>query len=148
MASQRAVVAALSDALWNDADGDEVMYDTLPGGRFSAFDAGDSGLLTQLTAAQADTALYHKDNVVSVAEGVFFNVRLLGEDRYANGDRSLGVHNPLLYQQLLATSIDQLKARYALPVPPAVQLLVDQTLRHVAQVRGRAVPAATRVSSR
>jgi predicted CXXCH cytochrome family protein len=148
MASQRAVVGALTDALWNDADGDEVMFDTLPGGKFSAFDPGDTGLLTQLSAAQADTAYYYKDNVLSVAEGVFFNVRLLGEDRYANGDRSLGVHNPLLYQQLLATSIDQLKTRYGLPVPPAVQLLVDQTLRHVAQLRGRTVRTASQVSSR
>ena len=148
LASQRAVVAALADALWQDNDGDEVMYDTLPGGRFSAFDAGDTGLLTQLSAAQADTAYFHKDNVVSVAEGVLFNVRLLGEGRYANGDRSLGAHNPLLYQQLLASSISQLKARYGLPVPPAMQVLVENTLRHVAQARGRPVPAGARISSR
>lgn len=147
VASQRAVVAALADALWKDNDGDQVLYDTLPGGRFGAFDAGDTGLLTQLTAAQADTAFNFKDGKVSVAEGVLFNVRLLGEDRYANGDGSRGAHNPLLYQQLLATSIDQLKARYGLPVPPAVQQLVDQTLLRVAQARGRPV-SAVRVSSR
>jgi len=76
-----------------------------------------------------------------------FNVRLLGEDRYANGDGSLGVHNPLLYQQLLATSINQLKSRYGLPVPPAVQALVDQTLQRVAAARGRPAPSM-RVSSR
>lgn len=153
VASQRAVVAALADALWKDNDGDESLYDTTattpgPGGRFKNFDVGDTGLLTQLDSATADTAFNYKDNKVSVAEGVLFNVRLLGEDRYANGDRSLGVHNPLLYQQLLATSIDQLKTRYGLPVPPAVQALVNQTLQHVAQVRGRPVPPATRVSIR
>jgi hypothetical protein len=148
MASQRTVVGVLADALWNDVDGDEVLYDTIPGGKFLRYDPGDTGLLTQIDSAHSDTAFNYKDNVVSVAEGVLFNVRLLGEDRYANGDRSLGVHNPLLYQQLLATSIDQLKTRYGLPVPPAVQLLVDQTLRHVAQVRGRTVRTASQVSSR
>jgi predicted CXXCH cytochrome family protein len=151
-ASQRAAVGALVDALWKDTNGNQKLFDTTasspgPGGRFAGFDAGDTGLLTQLSAAQADTAFNYKDNVVSVAEGVLFNVRLLGENRYANGDGSLGVHNPLLYQQLLATSINQLKARYGLPVPPAVQALVDQTLQHVALVRGRPIPAV-RVSSR
>jgi predicted CXXCH cytochrome family protein len=146
-ASQRAAVGALADALWKDTDGDQVLYDTIPGGKFKGFDAGDTGLLTQLDSAHADTAFNYKDNVVSVAEGVLFNVRLLGENRYANGDGSLGVHNPLLYQQLLATSINQLKSRYGLPVPPAVQALVDQTLLRVAAARGRPMPAA-RVSSR
>jgi predicted CXXCH cytochrome family protein len=145
VASQRAVVAALADALWDDNDGDESPYDTIPGGKFLRFDIGDTGLLTQLDSAQADTAFNYKDGKVSVAEGVLFNVRLLGEDRYANGDGSKGAHNPLLYQQLLATSIDQLKSRYGLPVPPAVQLMVDQTLAHVARVRGR--PLA-KISSR
>lgn len=148
LASQRAVVKALSDALWQDNDGDQVLYDTIPGGKFQRYDVGDTGLLTQIDSASSDTAFNYKDNVVSVAEGVLFNVRLLGEDRYANGDRSLGAHNPLLYQQLLATSIDQLQTRYGLPVPPAIRTLVDQTLRHVAQARGRPVRATTRVSSR
>lgn len=142
MSSQRAVIGQLADALWKDVDRDTVMYDTLPGGRFGAFDAGDTGLLTQLTAAQADTAFNFKDGKISVAEGVFFNVRLIGEARYANGDRSLGVHNPLLSQTLLSISIDALKQRYGLAVPPAVQAVVDQTLRRVAKVR------ASRVSSR
>ncbi len=140
--AQRAVIGQLADLLWKDVDRDVVMYDTLPGGKFASFDPGDTGLLTQLTALQADTAFNFKDKNISVAEGVFFNVRLIGEARYANGDRSLGVHNPLLSQVLLATSIDALKTRYGLPVPPAVQALVDQTLRHVAQAR------AAQVSSR
>jgi predicted CXXCH cytochrome family protein len=144
MQSQRSVIAALADALWKDNDGDQSMYDTLPGGKFANFDAGDTGLLTQLSAQQADTAYNYKDNVVSVAEGVLFNVRLLGENRYANGDRSLGVHNPLLYQLLLSNSIDQLKTRYGLPVPPAVQQLVDQTRLHVRLARSK----ASQISSR
>ena len=148
VASERAAIGVLADLLWKDNDGDEVPYDTLPGGRFANFDAGDTGLLTQLSAAQADTAFNFKDGKVSVAEGVLFNVRMIGEDRYANGDRSLGAHNPFLSQQLLAASIDALKTRYGLPVPPAVQALVDQTLRRVAQARGRLAPPATRVSSR
>jgi len=146
VAAQRAVIKTLADALWADNDGDQVLYDTLPGGNFGSFDPGDVGLLTQLSAAQADTAFNFRrlPREVSVAEGVFFNVRLIGENRYANGDGSRGAHNPLLAQTLLATSINELKARYALPVPPAVQALVDETLRHVAQLRGRPVAGVSR----
>ena len=147
VAAQRGVIQVLADALWDDNDGDQVLYDTIPGGNFGSFDPGDAGLLTQLTPEQADTAFNFRrqPRVVSVAEGVHFNVRLIAENRYANGDGSRGAHNPLLAQTLLATSINELKARYGLLVPPAVQSLVDQTLRNVRQAR---MKAAARLSSR
>jgi hypothetical protein len=65
-----------------------------------------------------------------------FNVRMIGEDRYGQGDGSFGAHNPLLTATLLTNSINALKAQYPyLPVPPAVQALVDRTMQRVAQAR-------------
>ena len=68
----------------------------------------------------------YKDNVITEAEGVLFNVRMIAEGRYANGDGSFGVHNPFLAQSLLTASIDVLKARYGLAVSPRVQALIDR----------------------
>ncbi|HTR21674.1 MAG TPA: cytochrome c3 family protein [Gemmatimonadales bacterium] len=142
MASQRAIVGALADALWKDSNGNQVLYTTgsgasahCPSSPFTAFDPGDTGLLTELSAAQADSALCASDGVVSVAEGAYFNVQLVGENRYANGDGSFGVHNPLLTQQLLATSVTAVQNRYGVLAPPAVRDLVNQVLRKVEAVR-------------
>ena len=139
MASQRAVVAALADALWKDNNGNQVLYTTGTTASaycattpFKAFDPGDTGLLTELSAAQADTAFCTADNLVSVAEGVYFNVQMIGENRQANPDGSFGVHNPLLAQQLLATSVTAMQNRYGVFAPPAIQQIVAQVNQKVA----------------
>ncbi len=139
MASQRAVIGALADALWKDANGNQVLFTTNAGASafcksnsFAAYDAGDTGLLTELTTAQADTAFCTTDGVVSVAEGVLFNVRMVGENRYANADGSFGVHNPLLAQQLLAVSVTAMQNRYGVFAPPAIQQIVAQVNQKVA----------------
>ena len=148
MTSQRAVVAALADALWKDNNGNTTLFTTastsLTGGckaagtatsitAFKAFDPGDTGLLTELSAAQADTAFCTGDGLVSVAEGVFFNVRMVGENRYGgHADGSYGVHNPLLIQQLLATSVTAMQNRYGVFAPPAIQQIVAQVNQKVA----------------
>jgi len=51
---------------------------------------------------------------------------MIGENRYGNGDRSFGAHNPFLAQSLLTASIDALKARYGLALTPQVQALLDR----------------------
>jgi predicted CXXCH cytochrome family protein len=135
LSSQRADIAVLADQIWTDTDGDQVLYDTTSAGLFSAFDPGDTGLLTQIP--DPVTAINHKDPQISVAEGALFNVRLVGEDRYANGDRSRGVHNPFLSAALLAASIDALQSTYALSVrlPPEAQAVLDRLNRKLQQRR-------------
>jgi hypothetical protein len=125
--SQRADLATLADQLWTDTDGDEVLFSTNPDGSFLAFDPGDTGLLTQIPdpAAAFSTA----DLQISVAEGALFNLRLVGENRYANGDRSKGVHNPFLSVALLAASIDAVDATYfpsGAVISPKAQGLLDR----------------------
>jgi predicted CXXCH cytochrome family protein len=127
LSSQRADIEVLADILWNDADGDEVLYDTLATGEFGAFDAGDTGLLTQIPNPTVE--INHKDRIVSIAEGALFNARLVGEDRYANGDRSKGVHNPFLSTQLLAASIQAVQTTYglgAVKLTPEAKALLDR----------------------
>lgn len=113
--ANRSVVALLADQIWID--------NTLTG-TIGSPDAGDQGLLALIPTTEYNTT----DNFITVAEGVLFNVRLIGEDRYANGDRSKGVHNPFLAQALLAASIQALNATYGpFPAPPAaVQQTIDQ----------------------
>ncbi|HTR21675.1 MAG TPA: multiheme c-type cytochrome [Gemmatimonadales bacterium] len=155
MESQRAVVAALADALWKDNNNNQVLFTTGAGsstryckgtsGCFAAFDPGDTGLLTELSAAQADTAFTTADAIVSVAEGVFFNVRLVGENRYGgHADGSFGVHNPLLTQQLLSVSVTAMQNRYGVFAPPAIQQMVAQVSQKVAAFKA----SQGRVSSR
>ena len=109
--ANRNIVRLLADALWVDANGNQVLYTTDPAtGAANAFDPGDTGLLTQVPVTEFNP----KDNLITDAEGVYFNVQLIGENRYGNGDRSFGAHNPFLAQSLLTASIDALKARYGL----------------------------------
>ncbi len=133
--SQRATVKILADQIWTDSDGDQVLYDTTATGAFNAFDPGDTGLLTQIPDPL--TQINHKDNVVSIAEGALFNARLVGEDLYANGDRSKGVHNPFLARDLLAASINSLKATYGLSVrlSPEAQAILDDVDRRLLRTR-------------
>lgn len=54
-------------------------------------------------------------STVTPAMGANFNVFTFGENRYANGDKSLGVHNPFLARALLAASINEVQTAYGLP---------------------------------
>jgi predicted CXXCH cytochrome family protein len=143
LSSKRLDIAVLADQIWTDTDGDQILYDTTATGAFNAFDPGDTGLLTQLP--DPVTAINHKDNQVSVAEGALFNVRLVAENRYANGDRSKGVHNPFLSTALLAASIQALQATYGLSIrlDPDAQVILD---RENAKLQQRRVtgPISTR----
>ena len=88
--ANRNIVRLLADQLWVDANGNQALYVTDPVSHVTSFDPGDTGLLTQVPVTEFNTA----DNAITDAEGVYFNVQLVGENRYANGDRSLGAHNP------------------------------------------------------
>jgi hypothetical protein len=132
--NHRANVATLSDLIWTDTDGDQVLYETNEDGSFAAFDAGDTGLLTQITDPAIN--LNPNDDSLSVAEGAVFNVQLIAEGRANNGDRSKGVHNPGLSTALLGASINALQDTYglSLQVPPETRALLDRVRRQF-QVR-------------
>ena len=127
----RATVATLADLIWTDTDGDQVLYETNEDGSFAAFDAGDTGLLTQITDPAIN--LNPNDDSLSVAEGVLFNMQLIAEGRASNGDRSKGVHNPGLSTSLLGASITALQTVYSLSlrVPPETQALLDRVNRQL-----------------
>jgi predicted CXXCH cytochrome family protein len=111
--ANRAVLATLANQLWVDVDAS------------GSVNAGDTGLLPQVPTNQFSTT----DGKITIAEGALFNMRLIAEGRYANGDKSMGVHNPFLAQALLAASIDAVSDTYALtPPPPAVRALIRQVL--------------------
>jgi predicted CXXCH cytochrome family protein len=135
LGSQRTTIENLADQLWVDADGDQVLYDTTATGAFNAFDPGDTGLLTQIP--DPVTQINHKDNVVSIAEGALFNARMIAENLYANADRSKGVHNPFLSRDLLAASINSVKATYGLSLraSPEVQAILDDVDRRLLRTR-------------
>jgi predicted CXXCH cytochrome family protein len=119
----RGIVQDLADELWVDANGNQVLYTTDPAtGSPNGFDPGDTGLLTQVPITEFNS----KDNVITDAEGAYFNVQLVGENRYSNGDRSFGAHNPFLSSALLNASIEALQARYGLLVSPKVQALMKR----------------------
>ncbi len=137
ISAQRAILKVLADQLWKDVDGDQVFitYGTNKIG--SAYDAGDTGLLRQVPLTEYN----YGDNKISVAEGALYNAELVGEGLYANGDRSLGVHNPFLAQALLAASINALKAQYGLPVSPQVEAILERVNEHLP--KPRIVPVQT-----
>jgi predicted CXXCH cytochrome family protein len=99
--SLRTQLATLADQLWVDSDNDEVV-DAAP---------TDGGLLA-IIKRDFPTAINPNDDVISPADGAEFNVKLLGEDRYGNGDKSYGVHNPFLAKALLAANIAELQQTY------------------------------------
>jgi predicted CXXCH cytochrome family protein len=136
IASIRSTLAGLIDPVWIDTDGD--------GGLTPGVDVGlfpDAILSGKIPATEFSTT----DNKTTVAEGVLFNLRLYGEDRYPNGDRSHGVHNPVQAVPLIVASIAELNAEYGpLPVPPALQQKLDAALKNIPR-RGE---AARRMSLR
>ncbi len=112
-AANRATLNTFANQIWVDVNGD------------GNVNAGDTGLLTEVASTEFSTT----DNKITVAEGALFNVRLVGEGRYDNGDKSMGVHNPFLSQAILAASIQALTDTYGLAPPPAaVQALVTKAL--------------------
>ena len=133
--TQRSEVEVLASQLWTDTDGDQVLFTETPEGLFSAFDPGDTGLLTQIP--DPATAYNGDDDQISIAEGALFNVQLVAENRDSNGDRSKGVHNPFLSVELLVASINSVQATYALSVrlSPEAQAIVDRVNRELLRSR-------------
>ncbi len=133
--ANRGVVATLADQIWVDN----------PAGTGSEIgnpDAGDQGILALIPATEYNTT----DNIITVAEGVLFNMRLVSEGRYANGDRSKGVHNPFLAQSLLTASIQALNATYGpFPLPPKTRALMDDIQLRILKSRSA---GAVQVSAR
>ena len=112
--SNRTTTKLLLDNLWTDTDGDQVLDQT------------DGGVLAAVlrqrptTTSLADSTHYCctntvRDNSLSVAEGALFNARMLGENLYSHNDGSYGIHNPALYNGLIAGSIQAVRSRYGLP---------------------------------
>lgn len=120
--ANRATLAVFADQIWIDVDAD------------GSVDATDTGLLALVKAGAATEQFTTADGAITVAEGALYNVRMLGENRYSNGDKSMGVHNPFLSQKLLALSIQALQAQYPfLPAPPApIQAAIQQALQRAA----------------
>lgn len=101
LASLRQQVAAFADIIWVDLNSNHAI-DAAP---------TDAGLLA-IIKRDHPTALNPSDAVVTPADGAEFNMKLFGEHRYENGDKSLGVHNPFLAKGLLAANITELMATY------------------------------------
>ena len=117
LAGARADIEFLAAQIWVDSDHDQTI-DAAP---------TDAGYLA-IIRRDRPTELTNT-TVINPARGAEFNVKTFGEGRYANGDKSLGVHNPFLARALLAANINELKTYYGLPAPPpAVQAAVTKAL--------------------
>ncbi len=119
--SRRSTIAVLADQIWTDLNHNEALDPAPIDGGYLAIIKRDRPLEFPATTAQA--------NKITAAMGAFFNMATFAE-RYSNGDRSKGVHNPFLGTALLAGNIQELKAVYPfLPAPPAaVQAVVEKSL--------------------
>jgi predicted CXXCH cytochrome family protein len=106
----------LADVLWQDVNHNETV------------DPGvDLGYLPMVKQSQPGE--FAPDTVITAAEGAEFNARLVGEGLYANGDKSLGVHNPFLAEALLRANIREMQQTYSLPpVSPAAKRILDSPL--------------------
>jgi predicted CXXCH cytochrome family protein len=110
-------IEALAAVMWVDGDNDEAI-DSPP---------TDTGYLPTIKAT-IPGELNPSDQRVSPADGAEFNLKTCAE-RYANGDKSKGVHNPFLCEALLRANIDELEATYGLPAPPlAIQRMLKEPL--------------------
>ncbi|HEU5217268.1 MAG TPA: cytochrome c3 family protein [Gemmatimonadales bacterium] len=119
--SRRATIAVLADQIWTDLNHNEALDAAPVDGGYLAKVKQQLPTEFPATAAQATK--------ITPAMGAFFNVATFAE-RYSNGDRSKGVHNPFLGTALLAGNINELLAAYAfLPAPPMmVQAAVESSL--------------------
>jgi len=134
--SGRSTLKNLVDVVWVDLDGDESI-DAYP---------VDTGYLAKVKLNQP-TAFAYTDSIITPAEGAEFNARTVGEGLYANGDKSLGVHNPFLARALIQANIQELLATYGsfLPAPPPeVQRLMAQPLPGAKRTNALRVPVALR----
>lgn len=134
--SLRGDLRSLMDVIWVDLDGDETI-DAYP---------ADTGYLAKVKLNQP-TAFTYTDSIITAAEGAEFNSKTIGEGRYANGDKSLGVHNPFLARALLRANIQELLVTYGsfLPAPsPEVQRLMAQPLPGTTRTNAIRVPIASR----
>jgi predicted CXXCH cytochrome family protein len=117
LAGARGDIESLAAQIWVDANHNETI-DPAP------TDAGYLAIIRRDRPTELTTT-----TVTTPARGAEFNVRTFAEGRYANGDKSLGVHNPFLARALLAANIIELRGAYGLPAPPAnVAALVDRSL--------------------
>jgi predicted CXXCH cytochrome family protein len=133
--ANRGILATLADQIWVDNPAGLPAELEVP-------DPADQGLLALVPSTEFSTT----DSMITVAEGVLFNMRLVAEDRYANGDRSKGAHNPFLSQALLTASIQALNATYGpFPVPPRTRALMDDINGRILRARTH---RPTQVSSR
>jgi predicted CXXCH cytochrome family protein len=87
--------------LWVDVDGDDVV---------DAFPA-DSGMLAVVKLNTP--AEFTVNPTITVAEGALFNARLM---KLPGND----VHNPFYGEALMVATINEMRSRYGLPVPPAM----------------------------
>lgn len=111
----RARMKLLTDQLWIDANASGSL-------QASPTDAG----MLPMVRLMNPTAWSTTDNRVTPAEGGEFNARLCGEYGQANSDNSKGIHNPFLCEALLIATINEVRATYGLPAPPAaVQAILD-----------------------
>jgi predicted CXXCH cytochrome family protein len=143
--SERQTVQLLENTLWTDTDGDQVL-DQTDGGVLAAV------LRQRPTTVTPATDSTHfcctgtlKDNSLSVAEGALFNARMLGANLYSHNDGSYGIHNPALYEGMLAASITAVRTRYNIPasvVSPAAEAAIQTALSR--QGIRYAPPAAVR----
>ncbi len=119
LVSLRTQMSTLANQLWVDGDHDETI-DAFP---------TDQGMLA-IIKRDFPTAINASDNVITPADGAEFNVKLFGEGRYANGDKSLGVHNPFLAKALLAANIAELQQTYGVSITePGVAELVQSSMQ-------------------
>ena len=122
----RSDIATLADQIWVDKN---------KNGSIDAYPT-DSGYL----------ALVKRDHpgdlstttTVTPALGAQFNVDLFGEGRYANGDKSFGVHNPFLARALLSANITELQQKYGYASPNGQVLKIMQKAFADARMRSPA----------
>lgn len=111
----RARMKLLTDQLWIDVNASGSMQAT----------PIDAGMLPTVRLTQP-TQWSTTDNRITPAEGAEFNARLCGEYGQSNSDNSKGIHNPFLCEALLIATINEVRAFYGLPAPPAaVQAILD-----------------------
>jgi predicted CXXCH cytochrome family protein len=131
---ERGRIAQLADEIWIDVNGN---------GKVDAFPT-DSGYLAKVK--QNAPTEFNSDSVISPAEGALFNVRMVGEGRDGNADKSFGVHNPFLAEALLRSNVTELENTYSafLPAPSAaVQAILASPLAGIRPVPPRVISAVS-----